>query len=289
MRIRVGSRASELAVVQANIVIETIQKAAPSAEVELVTMTTTGDRILDQTLDKVGGKGLFVKELDIALLENRVDITVHSYKDVPMDVHHKLPIIAVSKREKPFDVLVLPKGVSRIDESKPIGCSSARRQLQIKKLYSGISIAPVRGNVITRLKKLDSGEFSALVLAEAGLARLGLSERISRRFSYEEMLPAACQGVLAVQAREGFDVSLLGDFPDEETWDVSVAERAFVRALGGGCSAPTAACGVLDGASLKLTGLFVNNRGALMMDTVTGSRKDAQAIGGKLANKIAGV
>lgn len=196
MKIVVGSRDSKLAVIQSEMVIEALRKAHPEIEVELLTMKTTGDKILDKTLDKIGGKGLFVKELDKALIDGKAHITVHSLKDMPMEVSEKLPLIAISKREDPRDVLVLPKGVDKLDPSKPIGSSSRRRQLHLEKLYPGVEIKPVRGNLQTRLRKLDEGEFSAIVLAYAGLSRLGLEDRISRIFSPEEMVPAACQGIL---------------------------------------------------------------------------------------------
>ena len=194
--IKVGSRDSRLAVVQAEEVMRRL------GECELVTMKTTGDKILDRTLDKVGGKGLFVKELDRALAAGEVDLTVHSLKDVPMEQPDGLPLIAFPKRADARDALVLPEDGSW-DREKPIGCSSARRRVQLAQLFPGIEVKPVRGNVQTRLRRLDSGEYGALVLAAAGLHRLGLENRISRYFSPEEMLPAAGQGILAVQAREG--------------------------------------------------------------------------------------
>ncbi|RHT45864.1 hydroxymethylbilane synthase, partial [Butyricicoccus sp. AM29-23AC] len=193
--IKVGSRDSRLAVVQAEEVMRRL------GECELVTMKTTGDKILDRTLDKVGGKGLFVKELDRALAAGEVDLTVHSLKDVPMEQPDGLPLIAFPKRADARDALVLPEN-GNWDREKPIGCSSARRRVQLSRLFPGIEVKPVRGNVQTRLRRLDSGEYGALVLAAAGLHRLGLENRISRYFSPEEMLPAAGQGILAVQARE---------------------------------------------------------------------------------------
>ena len=205
MKIRVGSRESKLAVAQSLLVMEAIRQAHPEVDLELITMKTTGDRILDRTLDQVGGKGLFVKELDRALLDGRVDITVHSMKDLPMELDPRLPLAAVSRREDPRDVLVLPAGAAEWDRKKPIGCASARRKLQLQRLYPGCQVLPVRGNVLTRLEKLDRGEYGALVLASAGLRRLGLEHRISRYFSTDELLPAAGQGVLAVQCRAGWD------------------------------------------------------------------------------------
>ena len=178
MKIRFGSRDSRLAVIQSRMVMEAVQNICPQAELELLTMKTTGDKILDKTLDQIGGKGLFVKELDLALREGKVDFTVHSLKDMPMETPEDLPLAAFSKRADPRDVLVLPEGVPELRPGKPIGCSSRRRQLQLKALYPDFDIAPVRGNVQTRLRKLDEGQYSALVLAAAGLKRLGLENRI---------------------------------------------------------------------------------------------------------------
>ena len=165
--IRVGSRESRLAVVQSELVMDAIRAAHPEVGLELVTMKTTGDKILDRTLDKVGGKGLFVKELDAALLDGRVDLTVHSCKDLPMEEDPRIPLAGFSRREDPRDALVLPQGAEELDPSRPIGCASARRAVQLRALFPGVAVAPVRGNVLTRLRKLDEGQFSALVLAAA--------------------------------------------------------------------------------------------------------------------------
>ena len=285
--IRVGSRDSKLAVVQSNIVIEAIQAQCPELKVELVTMKTTGDIILDRTLDKIGGKGLFVKELDAALLEGRVDITVHSSKDLPMELHAELPIVAVSGREDPCDALVLPEGTELFkDGGAPIGCSSLRRTIQLKALYPGAEVTPVRGNVQTRLRKLDSGEYSALVLAAAGLNRLGLQNRIHRIFTPQEMIPAAGQGILAIQARAGEDTSFLRAFNNTDAADCLLAERAFVRALDGGCSSPVAAYAVITGDVIHITGLDVDNSGATIIESISGSRNDAESLGTELAAKI---
>ncbi len=234
MTIRIGSRDSLLAVQQSQLVMDAIAHAMPQAQLELITMKTTGDKILDKTLDQIGGKGLFVRELDQALLENRVDFTVHSLKDLPMEIPPQLPLAAFSRREDPRDVLVLPLGAAEMDPSKPIGCASRRRQLQLKALYPHMTTAPVRGNVQTRLRKLDSGEYAALVLAAAGLKRLGLERRICRYFSPEEMLPAAGQGILAVQTRLGMDTACLAAVADADAADCALAERSFVQALNGG-------------------------------------------------------
>lgn len=284
MKLRIGSRESRLAVIQSQMVMELIAAAEPAAELELVTMKTTGDKILDKTLDKIGGKGLFVRELDQALRDGRADFTVHSLKDMPMQVPEDLPLAAFSSREDPRDVLVLPEGVSELDPSKPIGCSSRRRQLQLKRLFPDMDIQPVRGNVQTRLSKLDAGQFSALVLAAAGLKRLGLEGRISRYFTTEEILPAAGQGILVVQTRKGMDTRCLRLVQDEETAFCAKAERAFVRALDGGCSSPVAAHAVVEGEKLTLTGFYVSADERIQRKgSISGDVTEAETLGSTLA------
>ncbi|MDY4507579.1 MAG: hydroxymethylbilane synthase [Candidatus Faecousia sp.] len=287
MKLRIGSRESRLAVIQSRMVMEAIAKAEPAAELELVTMKTTGDKILDKTLDKIGGKGLFVRELDQALREEKVDFTVHSLKDMPMEVPEDLPLAAFSSREDPRDVLVLPEGTTEIDRSKPIGCSSRRRQLQLRKLFPDMAIEPVRGNVQTRLAKLEAGQFSALVLAAAGLKRLGLEERISRYFSVEEILPAAGQGILAVQTRKGMNTDCLRLVQDKESACCARAERAFVRALNGGCSSPVAAHAVVERTLLTLTGFYVSADERIQRKgSIRGSAADAEMLGKALARQL---
>ncbi len=282
--IRVGSRESRLAVIQAELVMDAIRRQDPAAELELVTMKTTGDRILDRTLDRVGGKGLFVKELDTALLEGRVDLTVHSLKDLPMEPHPDLPVIAFPRRADPRDVLVLPAGVAELDLSRPIGCASRRRKLQLERLFPGVEVLPVRGNVQTRLAKLDGGEYGALVLAAAGLERLGLSDRAARYFTPEEMLPAAGQGILAVQARAGETFPWTGALNDAAAEACARAERAFVRVLDGGCSSPVAAYARLSGEELLLAGMDETGR----RDTIRGPWKDAEVLGETLGRRMKG-
>lgn len=287
MTIRIGSRDSRLAVIQSRLVMDAISAAMPEVEVALVTMKTTGDKILDKTLDQIGGKGLFVRELDLALREGRVDFTVHSLKDLPMEVPEDLPLAAFSRREDPRDVLVLPQGVTALDPSKPIGCSSRRRQLQLKALFPDMEVAPVRGNVQTRLAKLDGGAFSALVLAAAGLKRLGLEKRISRYFSPEELLPAAGQGILAVQTRLGMDTACLAMVRSDSAACCALAERAFVRTLNGGCTSPVAAYSVTEGTQLTLTGLYVSpDETVVRKGHITGPSADAEALGQALAEQL---
>ena len=240
----IGSRDSLLAVRQSTIVLDYLRRAHPEMRCELLTMKTTGDRILEKRLDQIGGKGLFVKELDIALRDGRTDLSVHSLKDMPAEIPEDLPVIGFSGREDPRDVLVLPEGISDIAEmdfTKPIGTSSRRRALQARELFPRARFESVRGNVQTRLRKLDEGQYCALILAAAGLRRLGLDKRISRVFSVDELIPSAGQGILALQGRQGVDYSCLDGFLNERSAIAAAAERAFVGALGGGCTSPIAA------------------------------------------------
>lgn len=199
-----------------------------------------------------------------------------------MEIPEDLPLAAFSKREDPRDALVLPEGASGIDFTRPIGCASLRRGMQVKALYPQCTVAPVRGNVLTRLKKLEEGQFSALILAAAGLKRLGLEGRIARLFTPEEMLPAAGQGVLAAQVRAGTDTDYLRCFHDGEAGACVTAERAFVRALDGGCSSPVAAFAVMEGTKMTLTGMNAAGR----KDALSGGADQAEALGLALAERL---
>lgn len=255
-RVVIGSRESRLAVAQAELVRALILKRHPELDIEIRTMKTAGDRILDQPLEKIGGKGLFVKELDAALLDGRTDLSVHSLKDVPAELPADLPLLGYSAREDVRDALVLPEGAREIDFSKPVGCSSRRRMLQFQALYPQARFAVIRGNVQTRLRKLDEGQYGATILAAAGLKRLGLEQRISRCFSTEEMIPAAGQGILAVQGRAGEDYDFLDGCFDASASVCARAERAFVRALGGDCSTPAAAFASTENGRLTLRAMY---------------------------------
>lgn len=283
MKIVIGSRDSKLAVIQSEMVIDAIRAFDPGLDVELVTMKTTGDMILDKTLDKIGGKGLFVKELDRALMDGRADLTVHSLKDMPMEVSGALPLLAFSRREDPRDALVLRKGLAELPEKPVIGSSSLRRKLQLEKLFPDAEIRPVRGNLQTRLRKLDEGQFDAIVLAYAGIKRLGLEERVSRLFSPEEILPAACQGILAVQGRAGYEIPFLKDFDDEEARLAALAERSFVRTLDGGCSSPVAAYAEIHGGGITITGFYVDEKENQYTDRISGGKYEGEALGRELA------
>jgi hydroxymethylbilane synthase len=284
--IRVGSRDSVLAIIQAQIVMKAIAETNPAIELELVTIKTTGDKLLNTNLDTVGGKGLFIKELEQALIDNNIDIAVHSYKDMPCEETDCLPVAALSKREAPFDAMVLPLGVTGFDNSKPVGSSSRRRTIQFARLFGGFEIRPVRGNVHTRLLKLDNGEYSALILAQAGLNRLSLQTRISRIFTVDEMIPSACQGILAVQGRQGEDHSYLESFHSRESEIVSKAERQFLKTLGGGCSSPAAVFGQLFNSELHLTGMYVDPSGRIEKGRISGSAESPELTGETLAGQL---
>lgn len=197
-----------------------------------------------------------------------------------------LPLLAFSRREDPRDVLVLPQGVQTLDLTRPVGCASLRRTLQFQALYPEAKVEPVRGNVLTRLRKLDEGQFSALILAAAGLRRLGLEERISRIFTPEEMLPAAGQGILAVQGRADLDPACLAGLDDPDGRDCALAERAFVRALDGGCSAPTAAYAQVEGDTLTIRGFYADADGRIYRTSAAGPRKDGAVLAAELAQKL---
>ena len=283
----IGTRSSKLALWQAEYVKKQLENKYKELKVELKLMTTKGDKILDAPLAKIGGKGLFTKELETAMLAGNIDIAVHSLKDMPMEVPEELPIVAFSKREDPRDVLVLPEGANALDLSKPIGCSSQRRILQLQKMYPEATFKSVRGNVLTRLKKLDDGEYGGLILAAAGLKRLGLKKRISRYYEPDEVIPAAGQGILAVQGRQGEDYSYLEHFADREGTVAALCERAFVRYLDGGCSSPVAAHAVIKGDEIFLRGLYYQeSTGKHTIGTMRGSVEDPETLGVALAKKL---
>lgn len=286
-KVIIGSRESRLAVLQSEMVRDYIVEHNLNIDVEILTMKTTGDKILDRTLDKVGGKGLFVKELDKALIDGKTMLSVHSLKDMPMEVPEELPLLAFSKREDPRDVLVLPEGTDKLDPQKPLGCSSLRRTLQLKELYPEMEVKSIRGNLQTRLRKLDEGEYSGLILAAAGLKRLGLENRINRYFSEDEILPAAGQGILAVQGRKDLEYSYLTGYKDEAAWIAGTAERAFVKFLDGGCSSPVAAFGVVEGEELFLRGLYYRESDeSYFKDSIRGPKSQAKELGMKLAEQM---
>lgn len=288
-KIVIGSRDSILAVIQSEMVRTYILEHHPELDVDILKMKTTGDKILNQALEKIGGKGLFVKELDAALMDGRSVLSVHSLKDVPMILPEELPLLGFSKREDPRDALVLPDGKTEIDFDKPVGCSSRRRMIQFQKMYPQATFATIRGNVQTRLRKLDEGQYSATILAAAGLKRLGLEDRISRYFTTEEMIPAAGQGILAIQGRADHSYEYLDGFADADASACALAERAFVRGLGGDCSTPIAAFAQVDGKNLTIHTMYFDEASEkAYFGKKCGLVSDAEEIGLGLAKEVLG-
>lgn len=286
-KVTIGSRDSALAVVQSNLVIAFLREAHPELDVDLVTSKTTGDKILDRRLDRIGGKGLFVKELDQALRDRACDYTVHSCKDLPMQLPSDLPLVCLSAREDPRDVLVFPEGFDEPDFSRPIGTSSRRRAIQLKALFPQATFESVRGNLQTRLRKLDEGGYGALVLAAAGMHRMGLADRIGRYLSIDEMIPSAGQGVLAVQGREDAAACLFDGFADENSRIAVSAERAFVERLDGGCTSPIAAHARMVDGQVELRGLYFDEDGKqAWRGCVTCAISDAQEAAVTLADRL---
>lgn len=288
--IRFGSRKSALAVAQTRILMDAVAAAHPELEVELVTMTTTGDvnmKPFSEASDKFGIKGLFTQELEEALKSGEIDVAVHSLKDVPMYANEELPIVAYSARGDARDALVLPEGAGEIDEDLPLGCSSARRRIQLAKLFPQLRVEPVRGNVNTRLRKLDEGQFSALVLAAAGLQRVGLGERISRYFSTDEMIPAPGQGILACQGRAGESYEYLDAVRCEAAACCARAERGFSAELGGGCTAPVGAYAEIIDGELTLHGFYADEaEGIYREGRACGRPDDAEELARGLARRL---
>lgn len=285
--IRVGSRDSRLAIMQAELVMAQIKKAHPRITLELVTMKTTGDKILDRRLEEIGGKGLFVKELDKALLDGRIDISVHSLKDLPMEIPKELPLVAFSKREDPRDAMIIKAGHDEIKIDGITGTSSRRRIIQLNQLYQNMKFQMLRGNLQTRLRKLEEEPFDQIILAAAGLKRMEMHEKICYIFSPEEIIPAAGQGILAVQTRAGNDISFLDCVQNKESKIAALAERSFVSALQGECSSPIAAYAQISGTELKLLGLYADNSSEeVVRESMVGTVEHAEQIGERLAKKI---
>ena len=285
--VRIGSRESLLAVRQAEIIRDQILRLCPEMEVEIVTMKTTGDKIMDKSLAKIGGKGLFVKELDRALMDGRIDIAVHSLKDVPMEENPDFPILACGRREDPRDVLLLKPGLHKLPEDGVVGTSSSRRMIQMKRLFPGCSFRGIRGNVQTRLRKLETEGYDGTLLAAAGLNRLDMAHVIGKYFSVDEIIPAAGQGILAVQGRKDARWEWLDQINDRDARAAAEAERQFIRAVGGDCTSPCAAHAQIHGSELKLTGLYYSENSAdYATDTIISEISKARQAGEELAQKM---
>ncbi len=288
--IRVGSRESRLALVQTGLVIDRIRSGHPELQFHVVPMATRGDRIIDQAIERVGGKSLFIKELETALLENRIDLAVHSLKDMPIEIPEGLRLAAFSSREDPRDILVTREGgdLASLPVGARIGTGSIRRELQLRQLRPDLRFGGLRGNVQTRLAKLDAGEFDALILAAAGLRRLGLADRCIVPLSIEMMIPAVGQGVLAVETRSEDNFPWLMDSVNNpETAACVEAERSFLAAIEGGCSSPCAAHARIIKSIITLNALLASaDQTHHVTGSVQGQPENAAELGRQLAAEL---
>jgi len=290
-RLRLGTRKSPLALWQAEHVRAQLMQRHPGLQVEVITMTTEGDRILDRSLAKVGGKGLFIKELEQGLAAAQIDLAVHSLKDVTVTLPDGMHLPAFLEREDPRDAFVSAR-YNRLQDLGPgarVGTSSLRRQSQLRAAFPHLEIVTLRGNVNTRLRKLDEGEFDAVILAVAGLKRLGFGERIRTPLAPEECLPAVGQGVVCVECRadDAETTRLVAALDDSSARTCVAAERAMNEALEGGCQVPVAGYAVLNGKELHLRGLVGEPDGSRVVHgEVRGPAKDARSLGLALAQDL---
>ena len=289
--LRIATRKSPLALWQAEHVKHCLETEHAGLSVELLTMTTQGDKLLDSPLAKIGGKGLFVKELEQGLMDGRADIAVHSMKDVPVHLPDGLHLPVIMARENPFDALVSNRYTSfeQMPANARIGTCSLRRQSQILARHPGFEIDTLRGSVNTRLAKLDNGDFDAIVLACAGLIRLEMAERIASELSPETSLPSVGQGALGIECREGDGdvLALIQPLQDKLTTQRVTAERALNQRLNGGCQVPIAAFAEIDGNSLRLRGMVAQPDGQqLLFADETGTPDQAHAIGLRAAESL---
>ncbi len=285
--LRIGTRKSKLALWQANFVKERLEERGYRVELQLI--TTTGDKILDSPLAKIGGKGLFVKEIEEALLRKEIDLAVHSLKDVPMVLPEGLTLGAITERENPFDVLLSKenKRLEDLPEGAVVGTSSLRRQVQIKRRRPDLRVEILRGNVDTRIRKMEEGRYDAIVLAYAGVKRMGLEGRISQVL--EDFIPAVGQGSLAIEIREEDErVREIVSFLDHrESRLRAECERAFLRELQGGCQVPIGAYAWIEGDTLKLKAFISDLKGERFIEGYEeGKKEEAQEIGRRLAKRL---
>ena len=288
----IASRESMLAMWQAEHIKGRLKALYPDCEVEILGMTTRGDQILDRTLSKIGGKGLFIKELEQALQDGRADLAVHSIKDVPMELPEGFALAAIGERASPFDAFVSNQ-YARLEEmlaGSIVGTSSLRREAQLRAKFPHLTINPLRGNVQTRLSKLDNGDYDAVILAAAGLQRLGLDGRIREILSPADSLPAAGQGALGIEiaARRTDLAYILRPLNHEETAACVTAERALARALGGSCQVPLAAYCVMEDGLLTLNGLVGHPDGSVIIEaSAQAPAAYADALGRAVAKRLA--
>jgi hydroxymethylbilane synthase len=288
----IASRESRLAMWQAEHVQSRLQAQNPDRAVQILGMTTRGDQILDRPLAAIGGKGLFIKELEVAMAEGRADLAVHSMKDVPMDMPEGFVLAAISEREDPRDAFVSPRyaGLAELPAGAVVGTSSLRREAQLRAKFPHLMIKPLRGNLDTRLRKLDEGEYDAIILAAAGLVRLGLADRIRARIDPADMLPAPGQGALGIEicADQPDNQRIADGLADAETAACVSAERAFSRRLGGSCHLPIAGFAVGEpGQQIWLRGLVASVDGTqIVAGECRGAWADAETLGLALAEQL---
>lgn len=292
--IRIGSRKSQLALVQTYWVQEQLQKSFPDRTFEVHAMSTQGDKILDVALAKIGDKGLFTKELEVGMLSHEIDFAVHSLKDLPTQLPEGLILGAVTERENPADAMVVhekhrDKQIDTLPTGAVVGTSSLRRLAQLRHHFPHLTFKDIRGNLNTRLAKLDAGEYDAIILAVAGLRRLGMNDRINQILPDEVSLHAVGQGALGIECRADDTevLSLIKAIEHVPTRDRALAERAFLRELQGGCQVPIGVNTQLDGDTLTLTGIVVSVDGKkLVKDIVTGAASQAEQLGIELAQRL---
>ncbi|MEI6609171.1 MAG: hydroxymethylbilane synthase [Deltaproteobacteria bacterium] len=291
MNIKIGTRGSKLALTQANLVADSLTKTDPGITVEICVIKTSGDIMQDVALTKIGGKGVFVKEIEDALLCGTIDLAVHSMKDVPTEIPAGLTFAAILRREDARDILVSKdnRKMEFMPRGARIGTGSMRRSAQLLAILPDLAIVPLRGNLETRLKKIQTENLQGIILAAAGMKRLGFAEKISQYLPIETMLPAVGQGALGLELRDGNNdlMEVLAKLNHAPTAAEITAERSFLRHLGGGCLLPIAAFGKLEGEKLTLEGLVAAPNGSsVIRDKVRGAIAEAEELGKRLAEII---
>jgi hydroxymethylbilane synthase len=291
VRLKLGTRRSALALAQSQLVADLLKARHHGLQVDLVHIVSTGDKAEDIAFGSVGSVGMFVKELENALLSGMVDFAVHSLKDLPVEETPGLVLCAVPERGTPYDVLITREGdiLDDLPDGARIGTGSLRRQAQMLAYRDDLKMVDIRGNIDTRINRLDSGRYDGIVLAAAGIERLGLQERVAEIFTPDVMLPAVGQGCLALQARadDAKTAALLAAIDDSGSRHAAVAERALLAGLGGGCHAPIAALAHLEGRKIRLTGLVGTADGqTILREEEEGSAVSAATVGRKLADRL---
>lgn len=292
MKIRVGTRGSNLALIQTNWAIDRLKEKFPEVEFEVKIIKTKGDKILHLSLDKIGDKGLFVKEIESQLLEGEIDLAVHSMKDMPAEVVEGLKFAAVPKREDPRDVIILREGLNSFDElpiGATIGTGSKRRKYQLLRKRPDLNIVPIRGNIETRISKIESENLDGIVLAASGVIRADLEEKITEFLTVDLMIPAPAQGALALEIRENDEKleKMIDAIRDEVSQIQTDAERSYLAGIDGSCHIPMGAYCEVDGEKLTLTGIFGDEDGEkITVASLEGDRDNPKELGSNLAKLV---